>query len=1165
MFSQKFRLRHLAALLLVPGLGFAEEVIDFNRDIKPILSTNCVACHGPDEKKRKADLRLDTHEGATMDLGGYRAVVPGDAAASEAMLRIKTDDPDEIMPPPKTGHALKPEEIALLEKWIANGAKYERHWSFVPPTLPEPPPVKRGGWGKNPIDAFVLARVEAAGLDTRPEAAPETLLRRLSLDLTGLPPSPEETRAFVAAWQKVSAEGDERDTLWSAKIDELLKRPSYGERWAAMWLDLARYADSMGYASDNLRSIWAYRDWVIDAMNRNLPYDRFTLEQMAGDLLPGATTEQRIATAFHRNTMNNTEGGTDNEEFRVAAVKDRVNTTVQVWMGLTMGCAECHTHKYDPITQEEYYRFYDFFNQTADADTNDDAPTLAVPDTEESRKRAELQAKIDALHERLKASDAATLLGEQRAWEAQYRGKSDWRTLEFSGLRSLKGAGMTVEKDGSVFVSGPSPKNDTYQLTVASGWSGTVTGFRLETIPDPRNPAGGAGRSPEGRFFLNRFAAHLDTGARAPEGRYVRVTLPGTKKFLQLAEVEVYSGKKNVARDGSAKQSSTYQNAVAGLAIDGVTDGNYSAHQTAHSAEENNPWWEVDLGAAVPVDRIVLWNRTDGGTGARLEGYGIQLLDAERRVVWEEARLRAPEKSAEWALSGERQLLFATASADFSTDKFPVSAAASAVSRNLNGWDVTPRQNESNEAVFVLGAPVEVMAGDKLTVTLNHDYNYGGQLTLGRFRVSLTGDASLPKRAQLPPDILRLVDKAEAERSGAEAEKLADYFRGVAPSLSKLRNEIAALQKQRDAVKSPTVPVLVELPEGKRRETRIQVRGSFMDLGEAVKTGVPAAFHPLPEDAPRNRVGVARWLTAAENPLTARVAVNRIWARLFGVGLVETEEDFGAQGSYPSHPRLLDWLAVTYRDGGWDQKALIKTIAMSATYRQDSAAPRERFEEDPYNLLLARGPRFRLSAEQVRDQALALSGLLAEKRGGPSVYPPQPPGMWRAAFNGADRNWQTSEGEDRYRRGLYTFWRRSVPYPSMATFDAPSREVCNVRRIRTNTPLQAFVTLNDPVYVEIAQALARRIVTEGGKDPASRVDFALRLVQVRPPSAEESRTVSALFGQELAHYRGDAEAAKMLSTSEIATIPEGTDLAELAAWTSVANIILNLDSVLTKS
>ncbi|MCB1228824.1 MAG: DUF1553 domain-containing protein [Verrucomicrobiae bacterium] len=1159
-------LRGAAVVVSLPfATALAADSVDFNRDIKPILTTNCVRCHGPDEDKRKADLRLDTFEGATEDLGGYRAIDPGKANASEVVARIKSADPDELMPPPKSGHELKAEEISLLEAWINSGAKYERHWAFVPPTRPEPPADAGVDWAKNAIDHFVMARLEKEGLHSRPEASPEILLRRLTLDLTGLPPQPQEVRAFVSAWEKASASGPDRDVLWSEKIDELLKRPSYGERWAAPWLDLARYADSMGYASDNLRTIWAYRDWVIDALNRNLPYDQFTLKQLAGDLLPDASVEDRIATAFHRSTMNNTEGGTDNEEFRVAAVKDRVNTTIQVWMGLTMRCAECHTHKYDPITQAEYYRFYDFFNQTADADTNDDAPTIAVPGTPEIEKRIALQSQIDELHQQLEAVDANALAEERRAWEAQYRGKSDWRTLSFDKRASLKGATITPEADGSLFVSGPSPKNDTYQLSVAPGFSGSITGFRLETIPDPRNPAGGAGRSPEGRFFLNRFAAQLDTGERAPKGRVVRVTLPGKKKFLHLAEVEVFSGKENVARKGTAKQISTGYEGPASNAIDGITDGNFSAHKTTHTAEETNPWWEVDLGSEVPIDRIVLWNRTDGGTASRIEGYTIQLLDGARRLVWEETGQRAPEKNAEWALSGERQLHFATATADFSTDKYPVSAAAGAVSRNLAGWDVTPRQNEPNEAVFVLGAPVEVAAGDKLTVTLNHDYNYGGQLTLGRFRISLTSDPSLPKRGQLPPDILRLVDKGESERTEAEAKKLADYFRGVAPSLSKIRTEIASLQKKRDAIKTPTVPVMAELPAAQHRETRIQVRGNFMDLGDKVIHGVPAAFHPFPKDAPENRIGVAEWLMDPANPLTARVAVNRLWAQLFGLGLVETEEDFGSQGTFPSHPQLLDWLAVEYRENGWDQKALLKTIVMSATYRQDSSASPEQFENDPLNVLLARGPRFRLDAEQVRDQALALSGLLAKKVGGPSVYPPQPPGMWRAAFNGADRNWKTSEGEDRYRRGLYTFWRRSVPYPSMATFDAPSREVCNVRRIRTNTPLQAFVTLNDPVYVEIAQALARRILAEGGGDDASRIDYGLRLVQMRPPNPEETQTVNALLAEELAHYRAQLEEAKKLATGEVEAVPEGVDVAELAAWTSVANILLNLDSVLTKS
>jgi len=1153
----------LALALSLPVTAKAADDIDFNRDIKPLLSSNCFKCHGPDDHDRKADLRLDTFDGATADLGGTQAFVPGDAGQSEALHRILSNDPDEIMPPPKSGPALKPEQAELIRRWIESGAKYERHWSFNPPERPAPPAVKDTAWPRNAIDHFILARIEAEKLTPAAQADPHLLLRRVSLDLTGLPPQPDDRDAFLASWKK------NPQATYEKLVDDLLASPAYGERWARKWLDLARYADSMGYASDNLRTIWGYRDWVIDALNRNMPFDQFTLAQMAGDLLPDATPEQRIATAFHRNSMNNTEGGTDNEEFRVAAVKDRINTTMQVWMGLTMRCAECHTHKYDPIKQSEYYQFYDYFNQTADVDTNDDFPTLQIPGTEEAEQRAGLQAKIDELHKQLQSVTAESLAGEQQKWEAQYVGTTTWRPIEFSKLESLQKANLTVEKDGAIFVTGPSPKNDSYTLTLSPNAAGEpITAFRLETLPDKRNPAGGAGRSPDGRFFLNRFAAHVDNGDQPLKGRFVRITLPGDAKILNIAEVEVFASDTNLARGGKATQSSTTHNGPAENAIDGITDGDYFGEgkgkgKTTHTAKEANPWWEVDLGTTAAIDRITLWNRTDGGAAERLDGYTIELLDEKRQVIWSEEKLPAPKKSAEFATGGIRQLTFSLASADYAAEKFPISSAIGKVSRNLSGWDVTPKQTESHEAIFVLDQPLNVDKGETLTLTLDHHYNYGGQLTLGKFRLTATSDP-LHLRAKLPPNILTLIDTPRDQRKPDQAKKLADYFRGVAPSLTKLRNEIAAVQKQRDKIKPPTVPVLAELDRDKKRPTHIHLRGSFLDKGEQVHAAVPAAFHPFPEKAPQNRIGVAHWLTAADNPLTARVAVNRYWAQFFGRGIVETEEDFGAQGTYPSHPELLDWLATEYVRLGWDTKALMKTIVMSATYQQDSTVRPEVDAVDPNNILLARGPRFRLEAEMVRDQALALSGLLVEKIGGPSVYPPQPPGLWRAAFNGADRKWPTSEGEDKYRRGVYTFWRRSAPYPSMATFDVPNREVCEVRRIRTNTPLQAFVTLNDPVYVEIAQAMARRIVAEGGDRTHDRAQFALQLLLVRPPTDAEIAAVEELHAEELAIFTRQTEDAKLLATSELGDAPAGTDLADLAAWTAVTNVLLNLDAVLSK-
>lgn len=771
----------------------AEPQVDFNRDIRPILAKNCYACHGPDETHRARKLRLDQREAAIKPLkNGNTPILPGDAAKSALYQRITAPDEAERMPPKITGHRLTPAQVAILTLWMNQGAPYAEHWAFVKPQARPLPAVKDPSWPKRGLDFFVLARLEREGLHPNEPADRFALLRRVSLDLRGLPPSPKEVDVFIH---------DPSPDAYEKAVDRFLSDPAYGERWARMWLDQARYADSAGYGSDPLRTIWRYRDWVIDAFNRNLPYDQFTVEQIAGDLLPNPTLDQKMATAFHRNTMTNTEGGTDREEFRVAAVKDRVDTTFQVWMGLTMGCAKCHNHKYEPITQVDYYRFFAFFNQTADADRADETPLIP--------------AAPDEVQEKLRQIDA-----EIAVWKRQ-----------------------------------------------------------LET----------------------------------------------------------------------------------------------------------------------PTPRLV---------------------------------------------------------------------AARVLQRSL--------------------VPVEVV-----------------------------------------------------------------------PIIS----EIVRLDKSRPKI--PTLPVMVELPADKRRSTYVMIKGNFLNLGDQVDPGIPAAFPPLPDGAAGNRLGVARWLVDPNNPLTARVAVNRLWAQLFGTGLVLTEEDFGTQGEMPSHPKLLDHLAIEYVRLKWDTKALLRSIVTSATYRQSSKLTPEMLEKDPRNRLLTRGPRFRLEAEMVRDQALALSGLLSRKLYGPSVFPPQPPGMWQAAFNG-QRTWATSTGEDRYRRGLYTFWRRTVPYPSMATFDAPSREICTVRRIRTNTPLQAFVTMNDPVFVEASQALARRIVREGGATVTDRARFALRLCLARQPRPEQVQYLVDLFQSEREHYRRKPQEALALATDPLGLLPADMDGGELAAWTVVANILLNLDGVLTK-
>lgn len=1128
--------------------------VDFNREIRPILSKNCFACHGPDEDERKAGLRLDLRGNALKAVdSGATAIVPGKPDESELFLRISSEDAAEKMPPPKSGHSLTAEQIQTFKRWIAQGAGYDEHWSFIKPSRPALPAVQNKAWPKNGIDHFILQRLEAAGLKPSPEADRYTLIRRVSLDLRGLPPTPQEVEAFV---------NDKSPDAYDKLVDKFLADSAYGERWARMWLDLARYADSKGLGSDPLRTIWRYRDWVIDAFNRNQPFDQFTIDQIAGDLLPNSTLEQKIATAFHRNTMTNTEGGTDDEEYRVAAVKDRADTTAQVWMGLTIGCAKCHNHKFDPISQAEYYSFFAIFNQTADNDQPDESPTIAAPTTEIDSQIKQINDQIAGLRKKLDET-TPELAAEQEKWEAGLRVQLQWTALDLLEMNSEGKATFKKLDDGSILASGENPANDTYTITARTNLTG-ITAFRLEAIPDESLPGKGSGRAADGNFVLSRISVTAEDAERpnaAPMGRFVRIELPGKGKYLSLAEVQVFSGTDNVARTGKASQISVDYDGPANLAIDGNTDGDYyKAKSTTHTKADNDPWWEVDLGEPKPIDRIAIWNRTDGGAGSRLANFRVLILNADRQRLWQQDVATAPNPSSEILPSGRREIVLSQAAADHSQSNFPVANAIKQKDLAGSGWAVGPEMQKPHAAYFIATTAAGDTKSTLLTFKLDHRFK-SPNYTLGRFRLSVTNTPDVIRRVAVPGDILEIVDLPADKRTDDQKAKLAGFFRVVTPALQPLRDQIAQLEKSKPAI--PTVPVMLELAADKKRTTKLMIKGNFLNTGAVVEPTIPAKFNTLPKGTPIDRLALARWLVDRENPFTARAMANRFWAQLFGGGIVETEEDFGMQGELPSHPDLLDWLAVEFQTD-WDMKRLLKTLVTSATYRQSSQVTPEHLQKDPRNRLLSRGPRFRLEAEMVRDQSLALAGLLSRKMHGPSVYPPQPPGLWQAAFNG-DRTWTTSTGEDRYRRGLYIFWRRTVPYPSMATFDAPSREICTIRRIRTNTPLQAFVTLNDPVYVEAAQALGRRIMKEGGASPEDRARFALRLCLARPPQADQVREVVALYNGELDHYRKDEKSASDLATDPLGPLPKDVAAAEAAAWTVVANVLLNLDGVMTKN
>ena len=1141
-------LRHLLPFLVsVPLLG-ADAPLSFSRQIRPILSENCFFCHGPDEAKREAGLRLDDEKAAKSDNDGTTAIVPGHPEKSALLQRILSTDPDEVMPPPKLHKTISPQQIALLTEWIKQGAPWGNHWSYEPVVKPAVPTVTANPASTHPIDAFLLSRLQQEKLAFSPEAEPHVLLRRLALDLTGLPPTPEEIDRFLP---RIT-------TAYDTVVDHFLAKPAYGEHWAAQWMDLARYADSSGYPSDQPREIWAWRDWVVSAYNRNLPFDQFTLEQLAGDLLPSPTADQIIATAFHRNTMTQNEGGTSDEEFRNAAIIDRVNTTMAVWMGTTAACAQCHTHKYDPITITEYYQLYDFLNQTADADKKDEAPLHTFLPADLQQQKTALQGEIAALESQLKNPSAAWLAGFS-AWDAQFPRDLAWLSPTPVSATAASKLPITTAADGKLTL----PKRaatDTTTVTLPLEASTTqLTALQLRTFPAP-----GAGN-----FVVTSLKAELLPPASTPppQVRYIRIEVPGKKRVLQLAEVEALdlSGK-NLARSGTATQSSRFTAAAAARAIDGNTAGDYAKGSVAHTNEEDNPWWELDLKTAQPLATVRLWNRTDGNVGSRLAGYKLSLLGPDRQPVLSFSDQPAPATSATHTLSGPRPISFAQAFADFEQPGFTAASLLNPTPKDpkSHGWAIAGATDQPHQLTLLTAAPIPVPPGSQLRVTLAQTSPYP-QHTLASFSLAYSSDSRVRTLTSTPEPVLASLRTATEKRTPAQQKTLTDHYaRTIAKESAPTRQRLASLQKQLAALKPVTVPVMVELPPAQRRKSHIQNRGEWQNLGAQVHAATPAAFHPLPQDAPRNRLGLARWLVARENPLTARVTVNRYWESLFGTGIVRTSEEFGSQGELPVHPELLDWLAADLMDHGWDLKRLLKQLVTTRAYRQVSTTPPALAERDPENRLLARGPRFRPSGEQLRDQALAVSGLLSPKLGGPPVRPLAPSFGLSTAF-GRGNDWTVSTGEDRHRRSLYTEIRRNAPYASFTTFDAGNREVCMIRRNRTNTPLQAFVTLNDPVFIETHQATARRLLSDTTlKTDTDRLHHLFKLTLCRPPSDQERTALLQTLTDTLAHYTTHPQDAAKLATDPLGPLPADLSPIPTAAWTTLANIVLNLDEFLMR-
>ena len=1041
--------------LAIASTALCDE-INFNRDIKPILSQNCFQCHGPDDATRAAGLRLDQFEGATKPAeSGLAAIVANDTAHSGLMMRVTSADPDVRMPPAVTNKTLTAEQIDLLRRWIADGARYQGHWSFEKPVRPALPQVntEHAKQVSNPIDRFIAARLEPDGLHLSPEADRNTLIRRVSLDLTGLPPTPTDIDAFLA---------DKSPEAYEKLVDRLLMSPHYGERMTISWLDHARYADSNGFQSDGSRDIWAWREWVIHAYNKNMPFDQFTIEQLAGDMLPNPTPDQIIATGFNRNHRLNGEGGRIEQEWFVETVIDRVETTGLTWLGLTVNCCRCHDHKYDPISQKEFYQLFAYFNSVEESGVlspqgkngENTPPLLALTTPELESQKTKLVAAMNAAEEQKKMAmpKLAELLV---AWEQKAKSKTDadrsiWKSAESGTVQSLGGADFKRLDDGSWLATGKNPPNDEYRIEIPLKTS-RLTGLLLETLPHAELPAQSLGRGFNGNFVLTGVSAEI------------------------------------------------------------IVDGQKSIQVELKKAEADY---------SQP-------NYTDAQIGLQQQPAGNR-------------------------------------------------------NRNKTGWAIDgndPAKKVARRVYFAPAKPVEVPPNATLVIHMTHDSQFGDH-NVGCVRFSIS-DADIDRvgltEQSLPPEIQTILTLAADQRQPAQIQQLEKYFREHVDN--PLRTAEAKLKEAQQKLNdfNDNLPTTMVMKEGKPREAFVLKRGEYDQPAEKVERAVPAFLSPLPPEASNDRLGLAQWIVSDTNPLTARVWVNRAWERFFGTGIVKTSENFGSQADFPSHPELLDWLAVEFMQPttlpavngiaaqAWDMKALQKLILMSATYRQSSVVPSNVKQTDPENRLLARGPRFRLSAEIIRDQALAVSGLLVSKIGGKSVRPYMPEGVWDETSKYGDlRGYKHDKGEGLYRRTMYTIWKRTAAPPSAMLFDAPNREVCTIKRSRTNTPLQALALLNEDTFVEAAKALAIRILNEGGADAKNRMAYGFRVTTGRTPTTSELRVLMAGWSADQSSFKSAPETARHLLAVGELKVPSDIDPIELATWTVSANVLLNLDEFVTR-
>lgn len=1002
----------------LPKAGEAK--IDFVKDIQPILQRTCYSCHGAEEQE--GGLRLDLKARAFEGGDGGKSIVPGKSAESRLIQLIAGLDEDAgLMPPEGEGTPLTPEQIGIFRAWIDQGASWPDsadvasakvyHWSFQPIARAAVPAVKDAQWVINPVDAFILARLEAEGIKPSPEAARATLIRRVYLDLIGLPPTPEQLNSFL---------NDQSPNAYERMVERVLASPHYGERWGRHWLDLARYADSDGYEKDRARPhAWRYRNWVIEALNADLSYNQFSVLQIAGDMLPNAAIEDRVASGFHRNTLHNTEGGTDKEEDRVKKTVDRTNTVGTIWLGLTVGCGQCHSHKYDPLTQREYYQLYAFFNSIDEVDI--DAPLPA------DQQRLLLAKKaFDAEQAKLKQAvtdyEQTKLAAAQVVWEKTARETAIvWRNIEVQSAKSKHGATLEKQKDTSLLAKGKNVVSDVY--TIETTVNEAITAVRLEVLPDDSLTQKGPGRANNGNFVLTTFK-------------------------LQASPV---------GSDGAAS--------------------------------------DVSLAAA---------------------------------------------------------------KADFSQNEWEVAKAINGDA--TDGWAVSPEIGKRHVAVFELKQPVQFDGGTKLTFVLDQNYTHGETHNIGRFRLSVTSGKLPASLEGLPANVAASLAVAADKRNAEQAKQVTEYFKTVDPELAKLSRIVAdhaAKAPKPSGVKAQTVSQTAQ-----PRQANVHIRGNFLIKGDPVTPLTPSALHRFaPRDKQADRLDFANWLFAEDNPLMSRVTVNRIWQRIFGRGIVETVDDFGTQGGAPSHPALLDWLAREFRTQDFSIKRMQRLIVTSRTYRQSAAYRPDLTEIDPQNVLLARQERRRVEAELIRDLALAASGLLDSRLGGPSVRPPQP-AEYSALTYANSAKWQVSKGGDAYRRGLYTFFQRTSPYPMLMTFDSPDSTECCAERSLSNTPLQALTLWNDPAFFECAQSFGRRVLSAPVSTTADRARYAFELCLSRPPSVDELAAVVSLFESQAAWAKQNGAAAAEIVGKR--TPPADSSVEEWSAWTIVGRTLMNLDEFITR-